>query len=569
MSTLIKEIMDALTAVNQNKTEPYDRQGEVKRIDGRTAWVKLEGSDRETPIQMTIACDVGDTVQARIGGGSAWLTGNLTAPPTDDKKANEAITMVTNVVQEIQEEVSEALEDVSTVDDVTMQYCLSDSSSTFIQYGDWSNTPPTYESGKYYWTRSVIYDDEGNPTYGTPRYSQDTQLTIETDIAFNSNNNHFWHDASGAYVSTADKSYQSGYATRITTSGILQSYNGNLLSSWTSSGINFYAGDGATAVASTTLASFGTSSVELGKNSTASSIYMCGGALKIDTTNDYHDSKYYLTTRIINDNSSSEKTLHLQSDKASLSLESSNYWGNGTFSVTTPTAFMSVYSTSSSGSGDIRLDSSSGGQIRCTSGSFTVTASSSASISGSNYDLSLGSETTLIAPTSIQLTSGSAYIKLYRNSQSTPICEVQGRLAVNTYAIQSRWAVSNTNTGTPNTNINSDGYIRVTTNTSSRRYKHDIKPVENEALNPHRLYDVEVVQFKYNEGMITDTEDCRYDKELIGFIAEQFAEHYPLAVDMNKDGDCETWNAQYVIPPMLALIQEQNERITKLEERLS
>lgn len=71
MSKLIKEMLDALNAVNQNKTQPFDRQGEVKRIEGKIAWVKLEGSDRETPIQMTIACDVGDTVQARIGGGSA------------------------------------------------------------------------------------------------------------------------------------------------------------------------------------------------------------------------------------------------------------------------------------------------------------------------------------------------------------------------------------------------------------------------------------------------------------------------------------------------------------------
>jgi len=250
VSKLIKEIMDALNAVNQNKTEPYDRRGEVKRIEGKIAWVKLEGSDRETPVQMTIACEVGDTVQARIGGGSAWLTGNLTAPPTDDKKANQAISMVTNIAETVQETVDEALEDVSSVDDVSVQYCLSDSSSTFVQYGDWSNTPPTYVSGKYYWTRSVIEDDEGNVTYGEPRYSQDTQLSVETDIAFKSNNNHFWYDSSGAYVTTQDKSYATGSAVRITASGILQQVNGNTVSSWTNSGISFLQGGD-------TVASFG------------------------------------------------------------------------------------------------------------------------------------------------------------------------------------------------------------------------------------------------------------------------------------------------------------------------
>ena len=261
MSKLIKEMLDALNAVNQNKTQPYDRQGEVKRIEGKTAWVKLEGSDRETPIQMTIACDVGDTVQARIGGGSAWLTGNLTAPPTDDKKANEAITMVTNVVQEVQEQVEEALEDATDVEDVTMQYCLSDSSSTFVQYGDWSDTPPEYVSGYYYWTRTVIVDDDGNETYGTPQYSQDTQLSVETSRAYATTNAHFWYDNTGAYVtdSTQDdyRSSATGkYATRVTPTGILQSYEGTTLSSWTNSGISFLQGG-------STVASFGSGGVSL------------------------------------------------------------------------------------------------------------------------------------------------------------------------------------------------------------------------------------------------------------------------------------------------------------------
>ena len=261
MSKLIRELVDALNASQKNKTEAFDRSGTVKRIEGRTAWVQLEGSDRETPIQMTIACDAGDTVQARIGGGSAWLTGNLTAPPTDDKKANEAISMVTTVVQEVQEQVEEALEDVSTVDDVTMQYCLSDSSSTFVQYGDWSSTPPTYVSGKYYWTRSVLVDDDGNETYGEPRYSQDTQLSVETSRAYATTNAHFWYDGTGAYVTdstqTAYKADASNkYATRVTPTGILQSYGGTTLSSWTNSGISFYQGG-------STVASFG-STVSIG-----------------------------------------------------------------------------------------------------------------------------------------------------------------------------------------------------------------------------------------------------------------------------------------------------------------
>lgn len=545
MSKLIKEILDALNAVNQNKTQPYDRQGEVKRIEGKTAWVKLEGSDRETPIQMTIACDVGDTVQARIGGGSAWLTGNLTAPPTDDKKANEAITMVTTVVQEVQEQVEEALEETTDVEDVTMQYCLSDSSSTFVQYGDWSDTPPEYVSGKYYWVRSVLVDDEGNETYGEPRYSQETQLTVETDIAFNSNNNHFWHDSSGAYVTTADKSYSSGYATRITSSGILQSYNGNLLSGWTNSGIAFYAGDGATASSSTTLASFGLNTIELGKNSTASSIYMCGGSLKVDTTNDYHDSRYYLTTRIINDSSSPEKSLYLQSGTSEISIEKSDYWGTNHIYLTTPGARM--FFEDSSSASRIQMDWPSG-QFRATNGNLNITASNGITLGHANGDLVLAAETVLHA-TTIKLVGAVLAGTLYSSDNTE------------------------SSSATPNTHYGASsvysGYYKIglVKSSSSRRYKHDIKPIENDDLNPHNLYDLGVVQFVYNKDYLDNEKDDRYDRPVAGFVAEEMREIYPTAVDM-ENGRPETWNPRYIIPPMLALIQEQNKRITELEKRV-
>lgn len=292
MKDNIKELVKALIAKEESKTSSYDTKGIVKRIEGKKAFVRFNGSKRDTPVDLTINANVGDTVQVRVGNKTAWLTGNLTAPPTDDKKANQAISMVTNVVQEIQETVDEALEDVSTVDDVTVQYCLSESSSTFVQYGDWSNAPPTYVSGKYYWTRTVLYDEDGNPTYGTPQYSQDTQLSVETDVAFKSNNNHFWHDSSGAYVTTANKNYSSGYATRITSSGILQSYNNNLLSGWTNSGIAFYAGDGTAASNSTQLASFGASAT-IGKLTDTNISILASGSdsgIKMNVRNYYGTS---------------------------------------------------------------------------------------------------------------------------------------------------------------------------------------------------------------------------------------------------------------------------------------
>lgn len=71
---------------------PYDAPAVVTRIEGNaTAWVKIAGSDTETPVKLTIDAKAGDTVQVRVGGGSAWLTGNQTAPPTDDTKADKAM----------------------------------------------------------------------------------------------------------------------------------------------------------------------------------------------------------------------------------------------------------------------------------------------------------------------------------------------------------------------------------------------------------------------------------------------------------------------------------------------
>ena len=87
---IIRSLQSAMEA-KQTPT-PYDAPAVVTRIEGNaTAWVKIAGSDTETPVKLTIDAKAGDTVQVRVGGGSAWLTGNQTAPPTDDTKAEKAM----------------------------------------------------------------------------------------------------------------------------------------------------------------------------------------------------------------------------------------------------------------------------------------------------------------------------------------------------------------------------------------------------------------------------------------------------------------------------------------------
>ena len=85
-----KDFMDALEARQESGTSAYDTEAQVVRVEGSTAWVHIPGGVDETPVKMTIHSEPGDTVQVRVSGGSAWLVGNETAPPTDDKTAIEA-----------------------------------------------------------------------------------------------------------------------------------------------------------------------------------------------------------------------------------------------------------------------------------------------------------------------------------------------------------------------------------------------------------------------------------------------------------------------------------------------
>lgn len=94
MNEFVKEIASAM---KESKTKPYDTVAKVLRVDERTAYVHIDGGADETPAQMAINCKTGDTVKIRVSGGKAWITGNITAPPTDDTAANKANETATKV----------------------------------------------------------------------------------------------------------------------------------------------------------------------------------------------------------------------------------------------------------------------------------------------------------------------------------------------------------------------------------------------------------------------------------------------------------------------------------------
>lgn len=127
----------------------------------------------------------------------------------------------------------------------------------------------------------------------------------------------------------------------------------------------------------------------------------------------------------------------------------------------------------------------------------------------------------------------------------------------------STYAYNTTTSDGANVNVWANGLFRRAAS-SSRRYKKNITEQIPEELNPEKLYELPVRSFKYRKGYL-EKGDRREDKNIIGLIVEELEGIYPVAVNYDKGGRPEMWNAQILIPAMLKLIQEQNERIKKLE----
>lgn len=115
-----------------------------------------------------------------------------------------------------------------------------------------------------------------------------------------------------------------------------------------------------------------------------------------------------------------------------------------------------------------------------------------------------------------------------------------------------------------NVHISTEGYFyRVSS--SSRRYKKD-ESTDLRGINPHGLYKTPIKTYKYKDGYL-EKNDPGEGKYILGMIVEDLLETFPEAVSY-EGGQPETWKERIMIPAMLKLIQEQNERLIRLEERL-
>ena len=117
----LKQLVESIKASSQPKTSAYDTSATVTRIENGVAWVHIPGGVRETPVKLTIAAKAGDNVQVRVSGGRAFMVGNATAPPTDDRVATQALTE-TKTINKVVKAVQAAADKAARVAGNTNQY---------------------------------------------------------------------------------------------------------------------------------------------------------------------------------------------------------------------------------------------------------------------------------------------------------------------------------------------------------------------------------------------------------------------------------------------------------------
>ena len=182
MNRLIDAVISAIDTRREKKSKAYSTQAEVIRVENGTAWVHIPGGVEETPVQETISCRAGDTVQVRVENGTATLTGNQTAPPTDDKKANEAKAEAEKALRRSARARAMAAETQAeaekTIQEDTLHYlATSASSGVTTSTPGWTTEIQTITpTDKYLWTYHTYTLLNGNTvdtdpiiigTYGT------------------------------------------------------------------------------------------------------------------------------------------------------------------------------------------------------------------------------------------------------------------------------------------------------------------------------------------------------------------------------------------------------------------
>ena len=174
------KIIDVIDERIKKPGESYSTVAQVIKVDKTkgTAWVAIPGGNPETPAALSIDCKAGDTVQVYVSGHKATLTGNMTAPPTDDTTAIEVKEEVKRVgktvdfyvteqgvIKEEAENAQETADNAMTAANGKNKVYIQGTEptgGTYIENDTWFDTAHDNKIYHYIngaWTPSLLGDD--------------------------------------------------------------------------------------------------------------------------------------------------------------------------------------------------------------------------------------------------------------------------------------------------------------------------------------------------------------------------------------------------------------------------
>lgn len=136
---------------------------------------------------------------------------------------------------------------------------------------------------------------------------------------------------------------------------------------------------------------------------------------------------------------------------------------------------------------------------------------------------------------------------------------------ISTTGLKSSYIYNNVSVSGSELYISSDGTIGLSG--SSKRFKNSISTTLSNVSDPHGLYDIDVVQYKYNDDYFSSQNDNGIGKYFIGFIAEDVAEKFKDGATFDNEGLVNGWSIRNMFPAALKLIQEQHNEIKTLKEQ--
>lgn len=550
-------------------TSPYDAVAEVLRIENDKAWVHITGGVPETPIDIAGNISVGDRIEVRVDGGRAWVYGNYTDPP----EGRKATRNTRKIASSAKKKADAAAEGVSQLVIITDQQ--EEEIGAVIVTANGKNRTyhqTTAPTGGEYAVGDVWFDTDDDNKMHRWNGTQWADVTLGDDALDSISADKITAgtiDASVVTVSNIDAgNITSGFlaAARIETGSLSISKTDGLQTALDDAGkvadnflttisgqsgicvhdqgdltnfLNVKSGEVGIYVGGTKVATYGATDASIGEGSDTSSIGLCGNT-------------FHLTGRQVTNAGLSGGVLCLDNDSTYTNKfmvvttltqsEESGWFGTTSNIPNQDFGVMMVNKGSSDG------------------GAFSVSARkkngkmASMSLTPTQFVLGLNgtvSGNTVTSDNNLWITTSMmTYSKDFK---------ALGKVGT-------QYGYDNPVSTSINVHITENGFLYRTT-ASSRKVKKEITDIKEEDLAPEKLYDLPIRQFKYRKDRLGE-EDMRYETFIPGFIAEEVAEVYPIAADLDSKGEPEDWNVRYVVPPMLALIQRQKQAIDGLTERI-